>query len=208
MCMNKMILLETDHGIVFERHDTKKYSTVRVKRKGARKSLITYIFPNAPQNMFESPYISWDNLNCCNGWSYNKNYLLTAVQAGKKLCANITFNSQQQRDSYIATLDKGYDYFASEVIGVQPWYNLEVSLKGCISDYIDLEKVERYYEDLLVAHPKKIDFDKVKTMCSVKMIDLFNMGESYNVFNPTSREDYIVTGLLFGYPLESTSALI
>lgn len=45
-----------------------------------------YAFPNVELSV-SSPFLSWENLNCCGGWTYDEKYLFTAVQEGKKLYA-------------------------------------------------------------------------------------------------------------------------
>lgn len=47
----------------------------------------TYRFNNLP--FYEHPLLSWANLDCCDGWDHDEEYLLTAVQEGKKPVADI-----------------------------------------------------------------------------------------------------------------------
>ena len=86
------ILFESNRGIVFEKTVTRNRCKVVVKNKDGNFTHMTYRYNNGVEPL-SSPYISWENLNCCGGWSFDESYLQTAVQEGKKLCAGITFNN-------------------------------------------------------------------------------------------------------------------
>ena len=90
------ILLETNRGIIFEKTETKNRCKVSVKNMDGSHTHMNYRYKKTDKT-FLSPYISWENLNCVNGWEFDETYLLTAVQEGKKLCAGICFNSKRAR---------------------------------------------------------------------------------------------------------------
>jgi len=204
-----MILFESSNGIVFELTTYKKRCKVAVK-SGAYNCRI-YRFNNVP--FFESPYMSWENLNCCNGWSYDESYLLTAVQEGKKLCAGITFNDAESVREYCDNLSDEYLFYEYEprknAIGY--WYSVDVFRKGCLSDYYSIDDVLAAYEkhDALYL----VDNDMVKNIASRPILDLINGSVEfdygkYSYGQAIYTEDTIITGLLLGYPLESTASLI
>ena len=84
------IIFESNTGVIFEKTEYKNgRCKVDVKGKTRNNLLLTYRFKNLPE--FQSPYLSWENLNCCGGWECDESYLYTAVQQGKKLFSAITF---------------------------------------------------------------------------------------------------------------------
>jgi len=201
-------IFKGDSGISFYRSDTKKTSKVSVKNEAFRRPLTTYTFRNIPADIFQSPYISWANLNCCNGWNYDESYLLTAVQEGKKLCAGITFNSEDEFGAYVDTLNTEYPYYCppQRLNGAGTyWYYVDITRKGCISDYIDMDKVQETYILLGIDH---LNFSEICRYANLPMISLLDGTADFDYGNPKDDEQYVITGLLLGYPLESTAALI
>jgi len=80
--IQKKVVFKSKKGIIFERTDFKNRSRVNV-RSGKYNHRI-YRFNNIHGIEFESPYVSCENLNCVNGWHYDKEYLKTAVQENKE----------------------------------------------------------------------------------------------------------------------------
>jgi hypothetical protein len=193
-------------GIVFVRADTAQTSKVTVKNETGRFIHRIYRFPNIP-NTLQSPFISWANLNCCNGWKYDEKYLLTAVQDGKKLCAGTTFNSESEATAYLVSQSAEYLYFRRPVIRNGPirWYNVDLTRQGCIGDYIDIAAVRELYPALGI---ERLDFGKISELAAAPMLHLLDGTIPFDYGNPKSAEEYVVTGLLLGYPLESTAALL
>ena len=191
--------------IVFLRSDERVTSTVCVKNLKHRLPLAEYTFHNIPSDTFQSPYISWANLNCCGGWSFDESYLLTAVQDGKKLCAGITMNSEEKLQTYLDSLSGEYPHFCPPPMqnGPYTFYYVDVTRKGCISDYIDMNAVQETYSALRV---KFLDFSVIREYTSMPMIHLLDGTVEFDYANPNGSEQLAVTGLLLGYPIESTSA--
>ena len=84
------LLHKNSKGVTIIREDGKKRSSVKVLAPDGH-TLHTYRFNNIPP--YSHPLLSWANLDCCGGWTYDKEYLLTAVQNGKKPVADITSDS-------------------------------------------------------------------------------------------------------------------
>jgi len=202
-----MIFEGDGSGIVFMRKDDGEVSTVSVKNVNYRRPISTYSFRNIPPDSYQSPYISWANLNCCGGWVCDKSYLLTAVQEGKKLCAGITFDSADKVNEYLSGLSDEYLHCVGKTIhnGPRSSYNFDVVRKGCISDYIDIEAVKGTY---LALNVDFLDFAVIQNYVDMPMVQLLDSTSGFDYANPGSRENYIATGLLLGYPLESTAALL
>ena len=201
-------IFKSDSGIVFVRSDAKNWSTVSVKSENARSAIRKYSFQSIPTDTFQSPYISWANLNCCGGWTFNREYLLTAVQEGKKLCAGITITDDEQAmQDYIKSLGSEYPYFCPPTThnGPYTFYHIDVTRQGSISDYIDMDAVRKTYSAMGI---DLLDFDEIKTFTSQQMLHLLDGTVEFDYCNSCGDEQLVVTGLLLGYPLESTAALL
>jgi len=91
--MEKEIIFEDKHNAIFEQTTFKTRRKVVVRNKNDKSIIFrTYRF-NITDTSIESPYISWENLNQCNGWAACGEYSKGAVQKGKKLCATISFDN-------------------------------------------------------------------------------------------------------------------
>ena len=143
------ILLETNKGIIFEKTTTKRRCRVNVKNKDDGYVHMTYHF-NKDVEPITSPYISWENLNCCGGWDFDKSYLLTAVQEGKKLCSGIIFDTEKELNDYIDNLTDDYLYFCKPPMqnGPHTFYYIDIVRNGSIKDYINEKDILRIYDEL------------------------------------------------------------
>ena len=104
------IVFESNKGIVFERTVYKNNRCkLDVKNKKLGCTLFFYRYKNVPS--YQSPYLNWKNLNCCNDWTHDKTYLYTAVQQNKKLFSDIDFT--------IANVEyaKKYDCYTEKTAG-------------------------------------------------------------------------------------------
>lgn len=202
--IKKTIILETKQGEIFERTDYAKYSVVKAKRYKAIN--VIYQFANVGKTI-QSPFISWKNLSCRD--SQDKPYLTTAVQLGKKLCAGIYFDSLKKAKNCEKKLTPECSiHYCPPIERINGYtYNIDIIRKGSISEYIDIDEVLELYA---LHGVNNIDIKNIKEMCSVEMRELVqeNNEFNYDYANPKRLEDYIVTGLLLGYPIESTILLI
>ena len=90
MASNKEIVFESNCGIIFERTILINGEVRLAVIYNRGNEIITdYCYVNAPE--LRSPYLNWENLNCCDGWVHDETYLHTAVQNGKKLYSGIIF---------------------------------------------------------------------------------------------------------------------
>ena len=199
------ILLETSSGVVFVKTATKNRCKVAVMNKDGSCTHMVYRFRNGVEPI-ASPYISWENLNCCGGWHCDEGYLLTAVQEGKKLCAGITFNEESSLNDYIAGLSEEYPYYCRPPMhnGPYTFYNIDVVRKGAIRDYISEGAVFIAYDKLGITGIRK---EPLSGLLGTPMAQLI-CGCSFDYTNPKTPEELITAGLLLGYPLESTAWLL
>ncbi len=204
----KIILFKSNKGVTFEKINMKKISKVIVMNK--KEFCRAYKFNNTHGVQFDSPHISWENLNCCGKWIYDKDYLKSAVQIGKKICAGVDFNTFNEVNSFVEEIDRDkYVYIIKKQH--KPYglsYRVDIALKGKLSDYYELKQINNFYE-LLELDINLEDEDRFMELFSANIIDLINGNKNldYESKSKTIAED-IITGLLLGYPLESTIAYI
>jgi len=200
-------IFKGDYGISFFRSDTAKMSKVSVKSEAMHRPIVTYAFRNIPAGTFQIPYISWANLNCCGGWSFDKSYLLTAVQDEKKLCSGISFHDEVALKSYMSNLSAEYPYFShsTRYSGQSALYHIDVTRKGCIGDYLDIDAVQETYAELGITN---LNFEEINKYIEIPMIQLLDGTAGFDYANPNSGIQFVTNGLLLGYPIESTAAIL
>lgn len=192
------VLFRNPLGITIERTDYAKRSKVRVHNNGY--GLMTYRFNNVAE--FESPYISWANLDQCGGWATSEAYLNTAVQRGHKLFAQIVHH---RNDEISGSPEVVVD---SRPHGRIPAYvTTHICRKGSLADYYDLAAVREHYSRLGVILTDNEWID-VLLHCSLELSTFGTVDAPFDYVNASTAVELIVTGLLLGYPLESTASLI
>lgn len=185
-------------GIAFERTDYKKRSKVRVHNNGYH--LITYRFNNVPE--FESPWISWANLDQCGGWATKDEYLRTAVQNGTKLVAGIVHRADENIEVTVDVIVDSRDH------GWLDGYKLtHVSRTGCLYDYYDIESVLAHYGRLGIVLTVE-ELHQIDEYCRIKLSEFGTEKAPFDYVNASTTVELIVTGLLLGYPLESTASIL
>jgi len=229
MAINNEIIFESNRGIIFEK-TLFKNGRIRlaIKNKDCKKTIAEYRYKNATGLL--SPYVNWENFNCVDGWVYDKSYLYTAVQKGKKLYAGIAF-SIAKKDAFP---DKIFPQgFYTEVEVSEIIENLSKNLPsdcilgsehpdseryldvlryfyickiGTILDYIDMYDVFTAYERFGVILNKTYQ-NRIKKLCSIP-INSFASEEHMDYANPKSVAEWIVTGLLLGFPIETTVSIL
>lgn len=155
---------------------------------------------------YQSPYLSWYNLICCSN-NYGPvpvvAYLNHAVQNGKKLAATIY---PETAAAYMQILaEAGEQYYCYPYHMEEYTYLLYISRKGSLADYFDLSLLAETYQacgiELQQAKmqdyfEKELSWFGNEEQCPIRLHDC------------QGQEELAVTGLLFGYPVESTIALI
>lgn len=190
------LLHENSKGIKIIREDAVKRSKVRVLDKSGR-TICTYRFNNIP--FYSHPLMSWANLDCCGSWSYDEDYLLTAVQEGRKPVADIALHSLPD-----ITATDAYDVWYNPVPttnGSYTWHHMLIARKATLSDLFDIDDLVAAYS----AQGVMIDSGQLRPDFSTPLITLFQ--DRFWV-NPASQAELIVTGLGLGYPIESTASII
>lgn len=192
------VLFTNPLGITIERTDYKNRSKVKVHNNGY--NLRTYRFNNVSE--FESPYISWQNLDQCGGWATDESYLDTAVQNGTKLFAQIIHQEGQSfeysDDVVVITKKHGW---------CEGYCETHICRKGCLADYYDIDAVLAHYSRLGIDLTDD-EVNLIHEFCNIELSVFATDQAPINYANFENLEDLVVTGLLLGYPLESTASII
>lgn len=217
------ILHQNSKGVKMIREDFKLRSKVRVVSEYAGKQyhLRTYRFNYIPEPI-EVPYCSWANLDCCGGWNFDEEYLDTAVQKGLKLFAGRDTLLRHEYVPAAPTLEKArcqFEVFKGNLpsgvfadIDTQPdggrkSFHTFICRTGKISDYIDLDTVFNLYKRL----GQEVSFSEkseVERLCDIQ-IPLFGTDQApFGYAHAETNTELITTGLLLGYPIESTVSIL
>ncbi len=149
---------------------------------------------------YQSPFLSWYNLFFCSnnyGPAPDYEYMNHAVQEGKKTASTVYLNLESEEGKLlVSTLPKdcGFMPYGKSMI--------YVFHKGCLSDFFDYEQIKSLY--------KKHGADPVdwKVVKEYFMKDLSFFGDKqacgFSLQSVGSKEQSIITGLILGYPVEST----
>ena len=206
-----IILNENIYGIRMIRTDLKKRSRVDVINKNGD-TLHTYRMNNVP--FYEHKYLSWQNLDHCNGWIHDKKYLDTAVQKELKPVAGISIDIddegeiQAKLDEVRETLDLSKEDVALEKVihnGSHKWMNVVIARKGSLSDFYDMKEIVQAY----LRQGVEIDMAGLEEYFHVELGELFSgkyKGFDYGALR--SDIEWVVCGLGLGYPIESTAWMI
>lgn len=183
-------------------------------------SLRTYRFDLIHEPV-EVPYCSWANLDCCGGWSYDEEYLDTAVQKGLKLFASRAAHlkcallpnypsaeeAKRQFAALTETLPTGILADVETGLGSTDVLHTYICRTGTISEYIDLDMVFDFYEKL-GAHISSTEKVDVKRLCDIEIRQYGSGNTPFQYTQVESRTQLITTGLLLGYPIESTVSIL
>ena len=190
------LLHKNSKGVTIIREDGKKRSKVRVLAPDGH-TLHTYRFNNIPP--YSHPLLSWANLDCCGGWAHDKDYLYTAVQDGKKPVADITSDSLPDI-APTPDIEVWHDPVPT-TNGPYTWWHMLVARKGTLADLFDIDEIVAAYDRQGI----KINPELLQPYFSTPLINLF---QDLFWINPRTLEEWVVTGLGLGYPIESTASLL
>ena len=206
-----IVLNENIYGIRMIRTDMKKQSRVDVVNKNGVK-LYTYRMNNVP--FYEHKYLSWQNLDHCNGWNHDKEYLNTAVQRDLKLVAGISIDIEDENeiqaklDEIRKTLDLSKEDVALENVihnGSRKWMNVVIARKGSLSDFYDMKEIIQAY----LRQGVEIDEAGLEDYFKVELGELFSgKYKGFDYGSLRSDIEFVVCGLGLGYPIESTAWMI
>lgn len=216
------ILHRNSKGITIVREDFKTRSQVKVVSEFAEKRtcLRTYRF-NLIHEPIEIPYCSWANLDCCGGWSYDEEYLDTAVQKNLKLFSGRTTSLKSeyspncptaeearcQFDAMKDTLPDGVLGGIEDTAEDTRFLHTFLCRTGSISEYIDLGRVFSFYEKLGV-HVSNTERQEIGRLCDIEISCYGTSHAPLQYVRAVTMVQLITTGLLLGYPIESTASIL
>jgi len=178
------------------------------------------------QNLHESPYgirsffryddigeelkselISWYNLFFfCkqDGTNPNSEYMKQAVLNNQKTTATTYFTTSDEKyKDFVSTLPDGF-----QIVEINPTEQY-LCRQGSLSDYFCFDQVKHIYGLLGVNY---VDWDRVHELLSIPLIDFADEGKCglsiENVLYTSEYAQCIITGLLLGYPIESTATCL
>ena len=211
----KKLLFESNVGIQFvkEVHSGMCFVKVQTKRTKRAYTLKKYVFRDV-ELVTSSPLLSWENLNCCNGWQYDEAYLFTAVQEGKKPYAGLhrwlpSPDKLKESEAYLEHLKSTLPETCAAGKGVMvksdifPFY---ICRRGCLKDFFDLRQILEDYERLGVYLSRK-DIESIHFLSGVEL-ERFATNDLMCYYNVKTDAELVATGLLLGYPLESTASIL
>ena len=220
--MMKKILFDDGQNtyFIYERRAGIACVSVQYRSPGKNRNrrLREYRFPDI-QEIFESPYLSWRNLYCCGGWGFDSSILDTAVQEGTKLfagriqtlqneyCMTMPTMEEAQRDFELfkASFPPGV-YGAKETVlpavANDGYFRSYICRDGSIADYFNMDKVFEHYHKLGV---ELAQFQEEILRLSSIEINMYGTDKApYQYYCSNSVPKLVTTGLLLGYPIEST----
>lgn len=197
MNKNMTVLHENNKGIKIIREDYKNRSKVNVISSNGYIHR-TYRFNNVPE--YKHPYLSWENLDHCGGWASDDTYLLTAVHNGKKPAAQyVTINEpvpNVKQDDNIET------YYTSEKVYDNYTRNQVYITRTCsMKDLFDIDSIIEAYKK----HDILLDKEELMPYMERPIMDL--MKENF-FLEQESETELVITGLMLGYPIESTASIL
>lgn len=202
------------HGVTMERKDYKKRSVVDVRSCNGKYLLRKYRFNNVP--FFEHSYLSWANLDNCGGWACDNNELELICQ-GRKLVAE---------KHYILDEDESIDdvlkdvriprTFKTEVVSVWDWqlnrknYGVVFASRKSLAECFDFNEIIKAYEahGVILSLSEQIKLSRAFTPPISTYISVGYKTGKFELTDPKSDVDCIITGLMLGYPIESTASFI
>ncbi len=206
-----IILNENIYGIRMIRKDMKNRSRVDVVNKDGV-TLHTYRMNNVL--FYEHKYLSWQNLDHCNGWNHDEEYLNTAVQKDLKLVEGISIDIddeseiQAKLDEVRETLDLSREDAALENVlhnGPRKWMNVVIARKGSLSDFYDMKEIVQAYLNQGI----EIDENSLEDYFKVELGELFTgKYKGFDYANLKSKTECVVCGLGLGYPILSCVSVI
>ena len=197
MKKNQTVLHENSKGIKIVREDYKTRSKVSVIGFDGT-SIRTYRFNNVPE--YKHPYLSWENLDHCGGWASDDAYLLSAVQEEKKPAAQYArINSPVP----VIKPENGIEvYYISDQIYDNYTRNQVYITRTCsLQDIFDIDSIIDAYNK----HDIILDREELMPYMEKPIMDLM---KKVFFLDPESDTELVITGLMLGYPIESTASIL
>lgn len=198
----------------FYRRDYKKHCNMLVLENGHR--LIKYKYPRV-SIPFSSQMSRWQNLYFCGGYS------LTKENGSETDCDELLFDAVASRlkpIGFIITDNDSVNKMAAEatskglMYSINPHFwqghsELAIANRGRIKDHFDIDRLIQSYR--IMENSLRIEILSISDeehLRDVSEKQLSDFLRDYDYVNPRNDFECILTGLLLGFPIESTVAFI
>lgn len=211
--MKQTVLAKNSKGIKAVRVDYKQRSAVKVQALDGS-TIRTYRMNNIAD--YKHPMMSWNNLLMCGGWASDNLDGIKAVNRGSKpICTVIVRTKDNDTKQMEAEADKlglkqkGYGF----MVLLEPWHlwNGEwnwvlaaVPEDTTLNDLYDLDEIREAYEAQGIVFLDE-DWRRTENFAKMQLVELVS---GYEIMSPTDYMELVTTGMLFGYPIESTASII
>lgn len=168
-----------------------------------------YKYPRIEERHFSSPLLNDYNLHLCGGWSFNgieDNQTIQRVINGKKPMGFYdTFSSEKFEYWKEYVKDTGLPYILSPKEKNNRIDEIGISIKGTFGNIFNLPDLIHDYQLYAMACGFSDDFvEHIREfITSIKDVEIKNY-LSFDYVNQTTDEGTIITGLILGYPIETT----
>ena len=206
---SSQIVYQSEH-YKFVRTDFTKRSMIKVIDTAGNIDA-TFRFNNVPP--FEHQYLSWENGNA--DITNDVEYQFNAVQQHKRLVAesyhyksgvkeltdlqkNIMHIVRQFQDVGIRISNRSdeVDDFGEPFTFIA----LRICRKGKLSDFFDINEIIGAYSK----HDISLSAENLKPYFETSLLDIAgDKFGSYDLFDPKTTEEIVVSGLILGYPIET-----
>jgi hypothetical protein len=194
--------------------ETKNTVKVTICHNGYHCNTYTYYkLPQAPKH----PMVSWKNITMCGGYCLSDENgqrtdrsedIANAVFIGTKPVGDLYYANETDAQAMTLTASQT----GLEVINYQTIckytnstsYRMLIGVHEPVGELFDLNAIAAYYTAVVPWSSDSIrkKFHQIRLMTPAKVL------RQYDFFNPASDAEYAVTGMLLGYPFESTGYLL
>lgn len=172
-----------------------------------------YIFNNVNLD-YDDKYMNWANLNTCGGWEHKEEDHMDQMESGRKLFAQIIIDRSDEKHLELDYRILQYLRANKDDVSVFEFRHFYPSMKevivvkkGCLKDYIDVENILENYYKLGMEKLTAGELELLNRMSSIPMFKYMKPEENffnYDFRHIKDKVELIFTGMLLGYPIEST----
>ena len=206
-----MVLFEDNENIIYS-SSFDGYTTTFLNFKKAYKGAVVraYIYQDIEE--YKHPKLSWQNLSYICGGYDEKNILPRLVVEGKKLVSNVVLKNE---DLYSDFKNDNVELVKNK--GKNGYIDYYFIAKGKLRDYFNFEEIIEHYNKLTNVFNNDEFYDVEENLRELKHAFNYDIKDliigkfkGYDWCSPDDCYDwqFVLTGLLLGYPLESTASII
>ncbi len=167
------------------------------------------------ERLFKSKLINDYNLHFCGGWFWHNVNIMDGVFRVMNCVKPIGFFHCKNKEAYEMFIYMLSDKDREKLNSVTHFYNSEkkeiaISVNGTLADNFNLDAlIKDYYS---YAKYLNIDIEEVNEIKEViyhlRDLELSEFLYKYDYVNPATDIDLVITGLILGYPIETTVSII